>query len=611
MSEKFEKIVNAPHRAFGRAKDKLIRQKWPEDTKMRAGHMAKISGLGLAQFISWVTKYFVLDNHLTRKLEDLFAKMRVVDKNNQEKLWRKFIKNNPNFIGHIVYYMMIVLTAAGVDLSKDDNPVQETVKEWTVDSNNDEENSINLFYKDSSIKDINNTVAHLKAISTNQPRSQFVKQTLDEYWNEIAVVLTELETYRAVPKLQAGESRYTNGLGLTWYYWYDDKGVLHQRANQKNNTPKLIKSQVYEQVRRHLIKETLPALYNAIKDYDNITPQMRIALIMVGYQRSTDMKYIAKKLSVAKNVQEVADAFADVSSVPKKWRQGTLIRRYTCAMYAIGAISTEQFLDWSRDSFSMININTVYKNGHFIISQENIEYLLSRSRSSNDTVREFLSDFGMGHKIVTDIKSLNKKFNFDKNANDSIYEKSMAMVNKADRKFKKAKYKEAERLYTEALELNPDNMEAYSSLALTYKKLGDQYKSEEYYQKCIKVVVDCNGRMNSNRNVLLDHRVKAMTYYNAGLARQEIGHIAKESGDFKKAKEQYLLAQKNFRTAKENAKMVDMDVDILELYEHSMEGIKKNIDAIKKLAFVESSIKLKNKSSIMDLSKIHIDKYKA
>ena len=79
-----------------------------------------------------------------------------------------------------------------------------------------------------------------------------------------------------------------------------------------------------------------------------------------------------------------------------------------------------------------------------------------------------------------------------KKIKDSSSEKSMALVNKADKKFKKGKYEEAEKLYASALETNPDNMEAYSSLALTYKMLGDKNGSEEYYQKCIDTVVKCN-----------------------------------------------------------------------------------------------------------------------
>ena len=628
MSKKFEKIVNAPHKVFGRAKDKLLGWKIegenpkikietkdktvtipvPEKEFKKGVRAAGVSVTGLGQFLFWAAKYLTLDNHLTRQLEKLFT---------NKKGSKKKIKH-PNLVGHIVYYIMVAATVAGVDLSRDESVIKETVKEWIADLTDDDDDdrdgkTIDIISVDvkSSVKDINNTVPHLKAISTNQTKSQFVNQAIEEYWDEIAVALTELETYRAKPKLHSGEKRYTNGLGCTWQYWYNDSGVLVRSKNLANNTKTLSKDKNYEQARRHLIYETLPALYDAIKPYNNITPQMQIALLMAGYQRPADMKYIAKKLADAKTVQQVADAFADVSNVPSKWRDGTRVRRYTCALYAIGAISAEQMLDWTRDSFSMINVNTIYRNGHFVISQQNVGFLLGRSRSNTNTVREFLQDFSTGQAIVADIKTSDNKFKFDEKTKDSDAEKSMALVNKADKKFKRGNYKDAEKLYVEALALNPDNMEAYSSLALTYKMLGDEKKSEEFYQKCIDTVVKCNEYMNSNKSMLLDRRVKAMTYYNAGLARQEMGRIAQESGDASAAKEQYQLAQKNFKTAKDNAEMIDLDSDIIDIYQSAIENTKKLIDALKKMSFNASATKVKNKSDIMDLTRIKQDEYKA
>ena len=637
MSKDFEKIVNVPHRAFGKAKDKLLAWKISgENPKIKievgekkgtitvpvkqAKQGVKGIGIGLtgtAQFLFWALKYGLLDNHLTRKLEKLFAKMKKTDKNGKKQLWREFAKKNPNLVGHITYYLatciMTLATVAGVDLSKEDSVIKETINEWSMDSEEDEAKEDVVYVIDGNIKikDINNTVPHLRAVSTNQSKSQFVKQAVQEYWDEIAVALTELETYRATPKLHSGEARYTNGLGLTWYYWYDDNGKLHQRANKKSNTPTLSKKQVYEQVRRHLIYETLPVLYEAIKPYNNITPQMQIALIMAGYQRPADMKNIVKKLAVAKNAQQVADAFADVSNVPTKWRDGTLVRRYTCALYAIGAISAEQMLDWARDSFSMINVNTVYKNGHFVITQQNVEYLLGRSRKNTNTVREFLGDFSTGRDIVAEIKKSDKRFKFDEKQQESSSEKSMVLVNKADKKFKKGKYADAEKLYVEALSVNPDNMEAYSSLALVYKMLGDENKSEEFYEKCIETVVKCNDHMNANKSMLLDRRVKAMTYYNAGLARYEMGRMAQESGNIAKAKEQYQLAQKNFKTAKNNAEMIGLDPEVVDIYEKAIQDANKSIDSLKKLAFNVSAAKVKNSSVMGDLSQIVGDECRA
>ena len=154
-------------------------------------------------------------------------------------------------------------------------------------------------------------------------------------------------------------------------------------------------------------------------------------------------------------------------------------------------------------------------------------------------------------------------------------------------------------------------MEAYSSLALTYKMLGDEKKSEEYYQKCIDTVVKCNEYMNSNKSLLLDRRVKAMTYYNAGLARQEMGRMAQESGDVSAAKEQYQLAQKNFKTAKDNAEMIDLDSEIIDVYDKAIDDVKKMMDALKKLSFKASAAKMKKKSAVLDAARAKDGEYRA
>ena len=194
MSKDFEKIVNVPHRAFGKAKDKLLAWKISgENPKIKievgekkgtitvpvkqAKQGVKGIGIGLtgtAQFLFWALKYGLLDNHLTRKLEKLFAKMKKTDKNGKKQLWREFAKKNPNLVGHITYYLatciMTLATVAGVDLSKEDSVIKETIKEWSMDSEEDEAKEDVVYVIDGNIKikDINNTVPHLRAVSTNQ-----------------------------------------------------------------------------------------------------------------------------------------------------------------------------------------------------------------------------------------------------------------------------------------------------------------------------------------------------------------------------------------------------------------------------------------------------------
>ena len=161
MSKKFEKIVNSPHRAFKRAKDKLLDWEIKDENpkiKVEMGEKeatitvpvkqvkqgVKGVGIGLSgitQFLFWALKYGLLDNHLTRKLEKEFGKIKTTKKTSDGKSkkskFKAFIKKNPNLAGHISYYLatsiMTLATIAGVDLSKEDSVIKETVKERTTD----------------------------------------------------------------------------------------------------------------------------------------------------------------------------------------------------------------------------------------------------------------------------------------------------------------------------------------------------------------------------------------------------------------------------------------------------------------------------------------------
>lgn len=164
MSDKFEKIVNAPHRAFKRAKDKLLAWKIKgENPKVKIKTDSReieltvpvkqvkqgVKGVGvglsgIAQFLFWALKYGLLDNHLTRKLEKEFAKIKKTDKAGKEKIWRSFVKKHPNFVGHVAYYIMLLAGAVGVDLSSEESFLKEKtddfkklVKEWRMKSDDE------------------------------------------------------------------------------------------------------------------------------------------------------------------------------------------------------------------------------------------------------------------------------------------------------------------------------------------------------------------------------------------------------------------------------------------------------------------------------------------
>lgn len=141
MSERFEKIVNAPHRAFGRA-TKRIRETRPDSAMGRVARVAGVGLTGLSQFLLWAAKYVTLDNHVTRAGERALGNM-VVGKNKkgQNKKLQSFAKKYPNLSSHILYYTMLAMVAGGVkgyrQLSalRDDEKSVNTV-ELTLDMSN-------------------------------------------------------------------------------------------------------------------------------------------------------------------------------------------------------------------------------------------------------------------------------------------------------------------------------------------------------------------------------------------------------------------------------------------------------------------------------------------
>ena len=113
MSEKFQQIVNAPHRAVGKLRKKI------KDTKPKTigGKIARGAGVataGTTQFLLWLAKYVALDNHITRAGERAFSKIKVgKNKQGKPKKVPTFIKKNPNFTAIVSWWMMLAALAGG------------------------------------------------------------------------------------------------------------------------------------------------------------------------------------------------------------------------------------------------------------------------------------------------------------------------------------------------------------------------------------------------------------------------------------------------------------------------------------------------------------------
>ena len=96
MSEKFRKVVNAPHRAMGELNKKIAQS--DVNTFVRATGMTVTA---LFQFLLWATKYATLDNHLLRAMERRNANKKIAkNKNGENKKMSEFSKKYPNLSAH-------------------------------------------------------------------------------------------------------------------------------------------------------------------------------------------------------------------------------------------------------------------------------------------------------------------------------------------------------------------------------------------------------------------------------------------------------------------------------------------------------------------------------
>ena len=132
MSEKFQKIVNAPHRAVGKL-GKKIKDTKPEKIGEKIARVAGETTAGMTQFLLWLAKYITLDNHITRGGEKLFSKIKVgKNKDGKDKKIPKFVQKNPNFTAIVSWWMLLATLYGGYkvgkDLSSDDSVIRAKIE---------------------------------------------------------------------------------------------------------------------------------------------------------------------------------------------------------------------------------------------------------------------------------------------------------------------------------------------------------------------------------------------------------------------------------------------------------------------------------------------------
>lgn len=575
----------------------------------------RMGTIKLLEYITKLANVGLIDNVILRKLEEVYK-----NANNDEKKIVQWMKKHPTTWSYLSYYLTIALigtmTWGGVkinDAVKDkskDNPKDKKEIVVNPEPNKDDEKTIIYAPENNdeeTIEDNDNGknddigIKPNKTYDLTQP--DFINNFVEENWTEIVISVLEMETYRLTPKLQPGESRYTYGPGLTWVYTRDKTGNIVQHpctGEWKTKADKFTVEDHFKQLKMHLLYKTEcmhqiknKAIANGL---DKLTKEQIMGLLIAAYQLPADASPIIKNIAAAgNNVQKQIDAFQYYKG-KSKWKNGTLKRRWWCAMYYIGKINANDLYKLNRDAFAEANINTLLSRGHYKKDAATIKYALALTRNTS-TVEEFIKKYNI---LDGEIKIDNSKPKPIES--EEIDDPSMAEMILGLEAYKSADYNSAIKHYKKAMEINPDNIEAYSSLSVSYKKQGDKYmnaknwdSAKDCYEKCCRAVKDGAARVNANRESLQeDLTIKSSLYYNAGQARDALGDIYKYKNDYGTAIRNYDLASKNYQTAIDNATMMEMDDNVISIYQNAKsKSLSKKSDLQKKEKAKQASVKQK------------------
>lgn len=545
-----------------------------------AGQTLKLSGvtvLWMAENLTRVINKTLVDNVVLRKIEQLVEDLAKKSENIKDKKTGKkrgetdvtrFVKNNPWIMAYFTYWTVlsagVVGGAAMFDMnSADDTAGIETKQQQKIELVKDEVNKTKML--DPASTDFLNQCIALENITC------------------IPIIYTE--TYRAEPVVQRYENVWTHGFGMTWSRDKNGHMKIRDYADTKANRSKGLvphkpkKSSGMDQdiadSQQFLIDHIYPKIQRFMKR--PITENEFYGLCVAGYQLPGHIDEICRNLNNAKTPQQIADAF--ITPNYEKYG-GTPKRRWVCGLLAAGYITMQDILNADVDNFYRANLNTVVRKGHFVTNEKTIKYVLDLPGPGKKSTRSVVGSLQDGRlalgQLTGDVES--KVVTQQATEEDNLISESMSLVIKAGDEYRAGNLEKAAALYEQAIKMDADNMEAYSSLALMYKKLGDKNRSIDYYEKCTRIVKEGNARMNANKYLLLDRVVKATSYYNAGAAREEMAKIYSKQGNKDKAVEAYKIALRNYQTALENAEMGEMSNVRKQVYKDAVQRIKEHLN---------------------------------
>ena len=491
-------------------------------------------------------------------------------------------------------------------------------------------------------------------VRTINPKDE---KLLNERGSYVLQLLPNFETYKkrnadGTFGTNPGESRCTIGYGNTWedirvgntvYRYPCSNKYLPETAalvkEIKENYEKDNRQYFIERAKLHMLVETLPTLRKALKDNGMPAPEdlpnhQLAALLLAGYQMRVDIISNVQRLAKAKTEEAKINAFS-WTWASKGNLDGTFARKYWLALLYTNKITREDLLTFPIDKFNKINRPNGTKNTSsyivkgsrqdikrsdgiihgckFKITKQDIEKnkKIVKSENSTETLAQHLDKHGLKNSSKTKTKeqTVAKQDSEHKQSEKSVVTKIAEKIKDAttgiitiDSKMKTAKdaydngnYGDAITLYKNVIAEDADNLEAYSSLGLVYKKLGDKTSGNTAianYEESCKVIGQGLNRMNQNRALASDFEHKASLYYNAGLSREALADVYHRKNNIHKAKEEYNKARINYNNAYEAIK--GKDNKKANEYKLARDKSEQKLNSLKKTAFNAASKMMRN-----------------
>ena len=546
--------------------------------------------LKLFELISRTTNIALVDNAIFRKIEQKYSELK-----HDDKKFAAWLKKHPAMSSYLTIWLTMALLLLGRAGYKKTKEYIEKDKKAKIEVVQNPE------------KDQQATDAKMYDITDDG----FVQEFFDDNWNNFVIFLSEFETYREKPVLQEGESRYTYGPGLTWVWEQLANGDYKQHecvGKWKDKAAKFTKEEVWEQVQIHLLNETLPTIQAQLKakGFKNVPANQLFALVVAGYQLPGHISGIVSKLQQAgDDVQKCADAFSYwASKKHKAYYRGTMKRRWWCANIYLGYIDCHDLLDLNCDVFSSVDFNTVKPNDkQFAMDYSTLAYALLKT---NDKMS--VRDFIVQNKLLSNPDNCYKKSG---NTVIATVDPSTVEMIAGLKDFRSKKYESSIAHYQKAIDLNPDNIAAYSDLTLVYKTYADvtkdKSKSIMYYKRCCEQLANIENHVAENEDLIVDDESMAYVHYNVATAQDELAKIYKNKGDTANASVYYKYAMENYGKAEKygiDAGIADKHINKYKDKKAAAEANYKAMKKAKTVAFNRANSKLKVHSIMEKQSQI-------